>query len=72
MISFFQDLKDPEAFALWAFGEDYQKLEKGVQFLNAWNRLHDDVLRLNPVGVISEDSKKMKELWMSSQSPSGM
>lgn len=52
-------------FAVWAFGDNFEDLEKSSQFLNAWNRLHGKELLLDMHGVISEDAIKMVDLYRS-------
>ena len=60
-----QHVEDSEAnaFGLWAFGKDLDDIQDGIAFMNAWNEIHGDVLKLDPSGVIIEDLLKMIELW---------
>jgi hypothetical protein len=50
-------------FAAWAFGDNFQNIELGLQFMHSWNKIHGDKLTLTPNGDIFEDAKKMVNLW---------
>jgi hypothetical protein len=39
----------------------------GTQFMDAWNSIHGEELKLSSSGLISEDSVKMVELWQKSK-----
>ena len=58
-----EDEKD--SFPLWAFGETYKSMTYPEDFLQAWNKLHGDVLEICPSGAILNDSEKMVNLWKS-------
>lgn len=57
------DADELEAFALWAFGEDFGDLEYGLDFLEHWNILHGKELKLKECGLPKDDIPKMVELW---------
>ncbi len=52
-------------FALWAFGEKFDELCCADKFVDAWNNLHSDVLKLDMNGFISKDAVKMVDAWNS-------
>lgn len=56
-----------DKFALFAFGEDYKKEScRAITYLNLWNSLHGDKLKLSPTGLISDDVHKMIEVYRKS------
>ena len=57
------DEKDLLDFGYWAFGEGLYELQNGREFVDAWNKIHGDVLKINGSGLPSEDAPKMVELW---------
>lgn len=61
------DEEELERFARWAFGSKFRELEMGTEFMDAWNAIHGEDLKLVSSGVISEDSVKMVELWKESK-----
>lgn len=61
--SYFDDEEEYEQYMTWAFGERYQDIEKGMDFLKAWNVLHSSLLELDPHGSISDDVPRMIAFW---------
>ena len=64
------EIPDPEkleAFALWAFGDGYQKVHCS-KLPDMWNKKHGDKYRLYPQSVIANDVPKMVKLWREWQS----
>lgn len=57
--NFFKTDDEKHKFACWAFGDDYENLEYALDYLEAWNRLHRDVLLLTQGGRVQEDTEKM-------------
>jgi hypothetical protein len=55
-----------DEFALWAFGENYEKMTP-MDCLKAWNSRHSDKLKLTLESKISKDAPKMVELWKKSK-----
>jgi hypothetical protein len=53
-------------FARWAFGDDYNTLENGLEFLKSWNALHKEFL-LDPASPIALDAPKMIKLYRASK-----
>lgn len=51
-----------ETFAKWAFGPDFKKIYSS-EMPEAWNKLHEDKLKLFMGGRIKEDIPKMIEIW---------
>lgn len=64
----FKEGEDPDQFALWAFGSQFEKLEKGMEFLYAWNVLHENEYHLKADGYPVNDAIKMVALWRESDS----
>lgn len=63
---FSQYLKDEvelEEFAAWAFGKYYRELDQALNFMETWNYLHSDILKLEPTGTIVSDAEKMVKAW---------
>ena len=60
---YFEDHKELQDFAEWAFGPNYLNFYGSMDFLDSWNDLHSDLLTLNINGSINEDSKIMVNLW---------
>lgn len=51
------------AFALWAFGEDYNKLPSMQAFAKAWNLKNQHLYKLEMENAIYYDIVKMIKLW---------
>ena len=68
---FFEELiadpEDLEQFAAWSFGEEFKSLDGRLNFLEKWNELHGDELKLSPSGAIAEDAPQMIILWRKSR-----
>lgn len=62
LISKFLNSSEIDEFALWAFGNDYKELQ-GISFIEKWNELHEEYLKLFPGGLVYEDTRKMVDLW---------
>jgi len=65
-VAYFLDTDDEQElqeFALWAFGEGYQEIAHALDFMEAWNLLHGEDLRLREEGYIHIDVPRMVELW---------
>ena len=60
---YFEDHKELQDFAEWAFGPNYLKFYGYIDFIYSWNDLHSDLLTLNMNGSINEESKIMVTLW---------
>jgi hypothetical protein len=56
------DDSNPE-FSLWAFGEDYKTLS-AIQKMQTWNRLHGELITLNPADDIHKSLCKMGGFWV--------
>lgn len=69
VIALIEDVQEQDAFGLWAFGKDLMEIHDGIEFMNAWNDLHGNELLLQSTGIISEDIKKMIELWRENDIP---
>ena len=61
------DPEDLEAFGLWAFGSELRKLDRHINFMERWNEIHGNGLKLNSFGEIAEDVPKMISLWLISR-----
>lgn len=64
--SLIKDEKELNAFGLWAFGEGLYDIMDGLQFLEAWNGLHGNELKLEPSSLIGDDALKMIKMWRDS------
>lgn len=70
LVDFFQELiPDQEqlnAFAAWAFGEDFLEINGTINFMHKWNEIHGKELMLDPSSAIALDTPKMIMLWRAS------
>lgn len=57
------DEQELEEFGLWAFGPYYRELDESINFMETWNQLHGDKLKLERSGKISIDVPKMVQVW---------
>jgi hypothetical protein len=57
------DEEELEEFGAWAFGPYYRELDQAINFMETWNYLHSDKLKLEPGGDISVDISKMVQVW---------
>jgi hypothetical protein len=53
-----------EDFAAWAFGENYGDLLEIIEFAYAWNRLHEDIFKVEMESPIVHDVHKMTQLYL--------
>ena len=60
------DEKEVEEFGVWAFGNGLYDIEESIQFLEAWNGIHGEKLKLEPSSMIVDDAPKMIKLWRDS------
>lgn len=58
-----------EDFAFWAFGDDYMTFDKTEGFVNAWNKHHKDIYKIDMSNEISYDIGIMCELWVENGKP---
>lgn len=61
------DDKELEEFGEWAFGRYYRELDQAINFMETWNHLHSDILKLEPDGAIEIDVPKMVQAWRDSK-----
>ena len=54
---------DVDDFGLWAFGDSLSHFSHGIEFMEAWNKLHGDDFTLSPEGYIEEDILEMVRMW---------
>lgn len=66
-VQFVSDEEELEEFAGWAFGKFYRELDQGLNFMETWNYLHSNLLKLLPTGSVLEDGEKMVKLWKESK-----
>jgi hypothetical protein len=52
-----------ESFAPWAFGEDFDKFDHGLQFMDAWNERHGTKVKLDGNEEIVNDVPRMVVYW---------
>lgn len=52
---------NPE-FQTWAFGKDYDNLFEWDR-MNAWNKLHSDLMKIDEVDHVFDSIKKMGQFW---------
>lgn len=52
-----------DEFGAWAFGDDLKELQDPLDFMKAWNVLHQFKLKLKSDGSIYDDIPKMVDLW---------
>lgn len=57
------DERELESFGLWAFGDGLYDIVESIQFLEGWNMLHENELKLEPSSMIVDDAPKMIKLW---------
>lgn len=60
---FIKDEAELTEFAEWAFGSYFRELDQAMNFLETWNYLHSDILKLEPDGLIVQDAEKMVAAW---------
>lgn len=63
---YIEDEKELDDFGLWAFGDKVFEMSKAIMFLECWNMLHGDCLKLEEEGLIADDALKMVKLWRDS------
>jgi hypothetical protein len=57
--------KDAEAFAEWAFGPDYEIINRAEDFAKAWNNLHKEKYEIDLSNDIFSDLMIMTKIWKS-------
>lgn len=55
--------EDPDEFALWAFGPNFDFFQIYREYMDSWNSLHSDKLKLTGDLTINESLAKMIEVW---------
>lgn len=53
-------------FCKWAFGKELTFQERALELMDAWNKIHGEVLMLSEDGSIAEDVERMYELYKQS------
>jgi hypothetical protein len=53
-----------EKFATWAFGSEASFLVDGVEFIEAWNRLHGKEFKVYGEDMVIPTTLKMIALWV--------
>lgn len=59
---------DLAAFALWSFGPSYGII-RFPDLPKAWNKLHENDLKLQGDGLLTEDLPKMVDLYLKANPP---
>ncbi len=63
IVRFYLKEEKIDAFALWAFGEDFEALYLSELF-DRWNDRHSELLELSADGMLYVDIKKMIDIWL--------
>ncbi len=61
--SYFDTPEECDAFNVWAFGDDWVKIDPFMGHFNRWNERHGDKLKLDSCGELKHDIPKMINLW---------
>ncbi len=62
IIEYYISIEESEVFAEWAWGKEFRDLFY-EELYQEWNRLHSDLLIINPDGYPEIDIPKMIDFW---------